>query len=509
MGEGALLRHAVVALVGCLPLVAPVPAPRCSIVIDRHNQKNAGTTLRDVLLLNQAAGHCLFWGGIGPLERLWTSFLDYLAAHPPSSDTLLRLCVEMHFPVPYFSTHFARLVAVRSLARSRGCRFVLSTRVREPLSYYLSYYRWTIVGRQESAARCWAAMGRGEGPGPSENCPAHLQATRWARDPAARFRWGTDFVSWVERTPNLQAHLLWDASASSCVESPAFAGNPSRLRLCRGWAERMGEAELKALVAMLDQFDVVGSVEAFDEALLDLQDRAGLPHVAYAMDTPHHRFWPPDSGPVPGPRDGRMCSNWTACAEAVRRAAPMDYRLYNRYGRHAGSRAMQRLGSEGPRRLQALRRARAGLDQLKSAMNGEWAAEGSGGEGPVPAGLVRYRPESALQLQGRATCSYGKAAGPPPANSTCMPVPEAVAQLWQEHHRVGIFDRPSPARARPSRILRRADPLSPAMNALAAFALRHPRAMRDAGLPALPPGCRPRVGHGLGAKCDRLPPPAT
>ena len=56
-----------------------------------------------------------------------------------------------------------RLAAIRDRAKAAGtCRIVLVARVREPLSFYLSFWRWTIMGKQVrcEGARC-AAKARG------------------------------------------------------------------------------------------------------------------------------------------------------------------------------------------------------------------------------------------------------------------------------------------------------------------------------------------------------------
>ena len=268
-----------------------------------------------------------------------------------------------------------RLAAIRDRAKAAGtCRIVLVARVREPLSFYLSFWRWTIMGKQVrcEGARC-AAKARGalrrrapanhwprlawHIPRPARTlqlsyleCQKQRAAGRWreARMPRdvgcprlpptklAEDRYGFSFLEWVSRQPNLQSRLLLDAGSSTCAEEPARS-DPPALRLgqprlpCAQQAAAFGAAQRDELFARLDALDVVGTVEAFDAHLLVLQNLTGwtTPDLAYVHQTPRYRFLPPQyAGAALATNHPLACANMSACVEAVRRAAPIDRELW-------------------------------------------------------------------------------------------------------------------------------------------------------------------------------------
>lgn len=133
---------------------------RCVVVIDRHNHKTGGSTMRGIFNHLQASGKCLYWG-YGPQPPYWEAAvraLEETIARGGSRQELLRLCVELHFPVEYWENSLPRLTALRDRAATAGsCRVVLVTRVRDPLAFYLSYWRWTIMGKQVRLRLRWPA----------------------------------------------------------------------------------------------------------------------------------------------------------------------------------------------------------------------------------------------------------------------------------------------------------------------------------------------------------------
>jgi hypothetical protein len=64
------------------------------------------------------------------------------------------------------------------------CPLVLMTRVREPLDYYLSFFRWGVAFRQRE-------------------------------DPNS---FGRNFIDWVERVPNLQSTMMMQSMAAMAAE---------------------------------------------------------------------------------------------------------------------------------------------------------------------------------------------------------------------------------------------------------------------------------------------------
>ena len=116
--------------------------------LDRHLHKNGGSTMREVMLRNEEAGNCLYWGYALTNEG-WASVMQYLRSVNSSHQRLPSLCMEEHAStasVQFILKHLPQLIELRAHYQRHGVRLpiVLTTRVREPLSYYLSFYRWRV-----------------------------------------------------------------------------------------------------------------------------------------------------------------------------------------------------------------------------------------------------------------------------------------------------------------------------------------------------------------------------
>jgi len=158
-------------------------------------------------------------------------------------------------------------------------------RVREPLSWYRSYYDWAVLGRQ--------------------------------RGGEARQQWGANFTDWLP--PNLQSALLFLPGYSAQHAVRTSAPRPSRWR---------------RISAALAQVDVLAPLERLDEAAAVVMHKAG-----FLQPTGYERFAPgPTSGAwsrrkaqLPVQASGDFCAagpRLRACEAAVLAAAPDDHRLY-------------------------------------------------------------------------------------------------------------------------------------------------------------------------------------
>ena len=100
-------------------------------------------TVREIMQTANSAGECLYWG-YGQGTQHWNGMMEMMNSTTPDHEAAQqsRLCVEAHFPIAEPSV-FARHKQLVSL-KSQGVRVVETTRVREPLEYYL-------VCRQSSA----------------------------------------------------------------------------------------------------------------------------------------------------------------------------------------------------------------------------------------------------------------------------------------------------------------------------------------------------------------------
>jgi hypothetical protein len=177
--------------------------------------------------------------------------------------------------VPYLSWLRSQLAAVHS-----PVRVVLVTRVREPLSFYLSFFKWKVSGLQRQRPELY----------------------------------GRSFSEWAP--PHIQAFSMLHGNIDG-LAGPVRSLNRPR-------AARFGAKEMRLLSSKLARFDVVAPLEYFDEQLLLLADLLGLPHISYQAISP------PQMGMGRGERvsDRDACPNVTACRELVHRIAPWDRVLY-------------------------------------------------------------------------------------------------------------------------------------------------------------------------------------
>jgi len=149
------------------------------LLLDRHIEKNGGTSFRAVLHSAERSGHCIYWG-FSQKSVAWTEMVNGLRALRPDSAPP-RICIEAHsyidFGGLYWTERLAQLQSLRAdfAARSVPMRVLLNVRFREPLRLYISFYTWTVAGQQ-------------------------------ARVPSGAK--GRNFTEWVAATPNLQAEIL-------------------------------------------------------------------------------------------------------------------------------------------------------------------------------------------------------------------------------------------------------------------------------------------------------------
>ena len=184
----------------------------CGLVLDRHVPKNAGTTVRSMLRLNARRGSCEYIGY--DMGRTWTSRVGFnhtslaeltaeLNAEPPPQR---RLCAEAHMVAGSF---WSDLATLRSGSFAHVCRVVVMVRVREPYSWYRSFYDWAARPRQRTGDA----------------------------------RWGENFTDWVP--PNMQSRYLLhgaDGRASEWADELAAKAAPgtSRRLSAAKWATLTG-----------------------------------------------------------------------------------------------------------------------------------------------------------------------------------------------------------------------------------------------------------------------------
>ena len=102
------------------PPPAPPMHPRGLVLMDRHIEKNAGSTFRELLFQNERRGLCMYWG-YQQRSPAWTSFIDRMSnlstsAIPP------RICMEAHSHIDHGITWLERLKQIVALRRRLEAR---------------------------------------------------------------------------------------------------------------------------------------------------------------------------------------------------------------------------------------------------------------------------------------------------------------------------------------------------------------------------------------------------
>ena len=227
------------------------------------------------------------------VSQTWTSRVGFvhrnfaeLVNELPHAQTR-RWCVEAHVVAHSFWEDVVTLQRSEFAAR---CRVLVMLRVREPFSWYRSFYDWAILPRQ-----------------------------RGGDD-----RFGANFTDWLPS--NLQSSVL--LSATSQRMAVQLARRPPD-----GEARTLGTVGWARLMRMVRTADIVAPLELFDESLVMLRRRSGfLSTATYRMVHPPQMRGPWSKKPQrPVESAATLCAGAAAeshCRRAVRDVAPADVRLH-------------------------------------------------------------------------------------------------------------------------------------------------------------------------------------
>ena len=338
---------------GC-PATASVPAALapsaswpCIILYDRHIEKSGGSTLSLLMQRLEEQQECMYWGYHVTPSR-WRSAMRALHMLNGTEGAMPRLCIDAHHGGTLGgSNYLQQLGQLRESFKRRSvpCRVLRTTRVREPLSYYISFYLWAVRPK-----------GR----------------------PGQMARLGDEgFLRWANATPNLQSNVLIHPSATQT------AVNMPEKRLASMAYEHLRPGasvrDIQKLVApILAEIDLVAPLERFDEALLLIAEYLGLRHVQYVRNDPACPFVKGRPARV-SLDDGDACSTFAtatkrceglvkrcapelreACEDVVRRVAPADRWLHRSVRRKFEAR-LTKLGAPFEQRVRAFRAASLGV----------------------------------------------------------------------------------------------------------------------------------------------------
>ena len=257
--------------------------------IDFHIHKNGGTSIRDVMrrmrkppddeapLLDQ-------------LHEFRTAPKLNLAHILNEMKCKQRTAVELHEHRWTIQRWLPQIAKLR--VQYRNCtRILLSTRVREPLAYYISMYNWAKI--------------------------------------KTRFKFSFD--GWA--APNMQTLQTSLGDFRSFAEGNLWSGK-HRYALANG-------TDYAAASAMLRRnFDLVYTTERFNDAmpyLLSCLLQGAPPRWFFNVSSSHFHASPAWGRAHTGPKTNasikwhldNACPNMTHCEELVRSIAPWDYRLYH------------------------------------------------------------------------------------------------------------------------------------------------------------------------------------
>ena len=319
------------------------PLPRCAIVVERHTHKNGGSSIRSVLTNNDMHDGWVYWGYGLHQYPIIVNRLIHMLLGPHNNQSCavgrapLRLFAEHHYSrhsLEAILGHFGPYSPLQRVAAQCHCRVVLVTRLREPLSFYVSFYRWTVNWRQQRNA---SQFGRTM----LEWAPINLQSSMLLNPLDA---------TWAEFVGVHSAEARTRRKIYSQFDGP---GGPYP-----GVSGAKRRADLRRVLA---SFDLVGLVERFDETMLLLTDLTGIQRLLYT------RMVPGTTNPnYEQPSREQVCPDMQLCRQRVREVAPIDHEIYAAAAANFEQR-VQSLGAPFQRRLAAYRQSLAAYQKLRPA----------------------------------------------------------------------------------------------------------------------------------------------
>ena len=276
----------------------PVERAACGMVIDRHVPKTAGTTVRSLLRRNQQLGCCEYMGY--DVGRTWQSRVGFthkslteLRSELQWPASPRRICMEAHMVNGDFWSDIAAIRASHFVVSPHlKCTLVVVVRVREPLSWYRSYYDWAVLSRQRTG---------------------HVKV------------WGANFTDWLP--PNMQCRFLLHGAFGQGSEWAAEMAKASR-----GMPRQLSAERWDALERFVRSADVAAPLDRLDDSLRLVRHMSGFLNTTKYVTTkpqPMHGPWERLPRLAKVESAARFCDNaGVDCAAAVRAAAPDDHRLY-------------------------------------------------------------------------------------------------------------------------------------------------------------------------------------
>ena len=295
--------------------------------------------------LNHSGG-CLRW--------------DRWARRPP-----LRLAGELHYgnTLAGLEGSLMRYLGPGSAARQAllrcACKVVLVTRVRQPASWYRSFWSWSGVrDRQRQNATLYGEtlieFARGY---------ANLQSMLMLGKVNLGLQ--AQFVGIHSPKVNLTEYRCFRPFASGYAPQSRRARSvpPPGLAAALEWCGPDLAGRVEHLRGTLRKFDVVGLLERFEETLLLIADLVGLQHLL----RPSTNIASPASTATSDNTTLLGCANSLDCDAQLAAAAPVDTLMYAEVSASFAAR-VEAQGEGFARRVQRLKAARALAEQRPKAL---------------------------------------------------------------------------------------------------------------------------------------------
>ena len=316
--------------------------------------------MRSILTNNDMRDGWIYWGyGLHQHPTIVNRLMHTLLGPKNGSDCehasrpiRLRLFAEHHYSrhsVEAVLGQFGPFSPLQRVAARCRCRIVLATRLREPLSFYTSFYRWTVNWRQQRNASTF-------GHDMLEWAPRNLQASMFLNPLDATW---AEFVGVHADEAKMRRQIYSQFDEPGGPHPGSTAVQPKGLG-----AKRRDE-----LRRVLASYDLVGLLERFDETLLLLADLTGIQRLLYT------RFVPGTTNPhYEQPSVSQVCPDRSKCEKRIREVAPLDHEMYSM----AAAAFEQRVKSQGEpfqKRLAAFKEA---LSKHQASMKAKKAREEKG-----------------------------------------------------------------------------------------------------------------------------------
>ena len=294
------------------------------------------------------SGGCLRW--------------DRWVRRPP-----LRLAGELHYgnTLAGLEGSLMRFLGPGSAARQAllrcACKVVLVTRVRQPSSWYRSFWSWSGVrDRQLQNATLY-----GESLIEFARGYANLQSMLMLG--SVNLGLQAQYLGIHDPKVNLSQYRCFHPSGYAPQSTRARSVPPPGLAAA---LERCGPAladRVEHLRGTLRKFDVVGLLERFEETLLLIADLVGLQHLL----RPSANVASPASTTISNNTTLLGCADSFDCDAQLAAAAPVDELMYAEVSASFAAR-VEAQGEEFARRVQQLKEARALAEQQRPKKEHRW-----------------------------------------------------------------------------------------------------------------------------------------